>query len=110
MSSIDTRLLPRHTLIRAEAGTAAPRPLTSDDYPLVEISHDKTLGGSWLFLHTDPDVGAKAHAVRFVADGESLPLICSQILGSYYCRTTPPEPVKSSRPVAVYTAADHLAR
>lgn len=107
---MSARFLPRHTLIKSDAGKAAPRSLTSDDYPLVEISPEPGLGGYWLYLHVAPGVGAETHTVRFVPEGESLPLMCSQMLGSHYCRTTPPELVKSSRPVAVYTAADHLAR
>lgn len=101
------RYLPRHQMIRPDAGTGALRTLTSDDFPLIEIHSEPSLGGHWLFLHAAPD--APATTARFVGDGESLVLKCSQLLSSHYCRVTPPPPQKKTV-VRVYTAGDHLTR
>lgn len=105
------RVLPRHTMIRPNAGTEAPRTVTSDDYPLVEIIPEPALGGHWLVLHTAPDVPAEGASMRFIVEGEALVLIASRMLESYYIRTTLPATSAANRhPVTVYTATDHLAR
>ena len=97
-------------MIRPAAGEHAPRTLTSDDYPLIEISPEPALGGHWLFLHTAPGAPAEAANTKFIADGESVPLACSRMLTSFYCRITPPARPADHLPVPVYTAQDHLTR
>lgn len=104
------RFLSRHQMVLPNAGSAPARTLTSDDYPLIEVQPDQTLGGHWLFLHPAPDVPATLATTRFIADGESVLLTCSRMLTSHYTRTTPPPYMGSRSPVTVYTAADHLAR
>lgn len=107
-----TRTLPRHTMISPAAGHDSARTLTSDDYPLVEISPEPALGGHWLFLHPAPGVPAEAANSKFLPEGQSLPLACSRMLTSFYCRSTPPPATvpPNRRPVPVYTAQDHLTR
>lgn len=74
------------------------RPLTPEDYPLVEIVPDYTIDGHWLYLHPNPD-GAETPP-RFLPKGESIPQTCAMMIRSYLMRSTPPtgpEPAKQPR-------------
>lgn len=104
------RRIPRSAQIRTLCGVAPPRRITADDYPLVEVEYSFSLHGTWLHLHTSPDEPVTTS--RFLTEGESIPLACSMMLGSYYCRQQAP-PLNTDhggapKPISVYTAADHL--
>lgn len=93
---------------RSKAGTGPERILQPEDYPLVEIVRDDLLSGYWLYLH--PTKHGALEPPRFHPEGVPVQHVCSEMLSSYFIRSTPPVTTPPATTAAVYTAADHLER
>lgn len=103
------RIMPHPARVRTNAGEAPRlRPLTRDDYPLVEIVTDVLLDGLWLYLHPTPE-GAERPRFLPRTSPQVLKKTCADMLTSYYTRTTPPITPPPASVAHVYTATDHLA-